>query len=66
MDKNKIPFEMHPEEFKILNPKDFLKVSEENRNNIEEVRFVSPKLGQKHFGKLFVKFKFPVWSLKIS
>lgn len=46
------------EEF--LRPEDFVKMTDRQLENVRETRFIPPKLGGSHFGRIQVFYKIPV------
>ena len=47
----------------ILSPKDFVKLSDEDRSNIKNIQIIPPKLGCGHFGKIKITRKNPVYAV---
>lgn len=45
----------------VLDAKDYLKLSPEDRANIEKSQIIPPKLGVNNFGKIMVKYRIPVY-----
>lgn len=46
-----------------LSPSEFLKLSDLERENIRSTQIVPPKLGQRHFGKIKIVRKTPVYAV---
>lgn len=45
----------------IVTPQEYLKLRESDRENIKSAQIVPPKLGQKHFGKIKIIRKTPIY-----
>lgn len=44
-----------------VSAEEFLKILETRRHGMESVRFIPPKLGDKHFGKFKIKYRIPYY-----
>ncbi|MBF0493249.1 MAG: hypothetical protein HQM15_10770 [Deltaproteobacteria bacterium] len=44
-----------------INPQDYLKLTEKDKLDIESVRIIPPTLGKNGFGKMLIKYKFPIY-----
>lgn len=45
----------------ILSPREYLKVHDKRSGSIKQVEFIRPKLGERHFGKFRVTYKYPTF-----
>jgi len=43
-----------------VTPEEFLKLSEADKENIEAVEFLKPKLGERGFGEIIIRYKIPL------
>jgi len=48
-----------------VSPEEFLKILETQRDDVEDVRFIPPKLGGKHFGKFEIKRRTPYYKMTL-
>lgn len=54
---------LRPVEEEYIDPKDYLAMSEQDRAKIEFTRIVPSKLGDGTFGKILVKYRYPIFKL---
>jgi len=48
-----------------VSAEEFLKILETQRDDVEDVRFIPPKLGGKHFGKFEIKRRTPYYKMTL-
>jgi hypothetical protein len=50
----------------IMKISQFMKLTDDDKKEIETVRIIPPKLGNKDFGKVFVQYKTPKYQVGLS
>ncbi len=50
----------------VVEPSEYLKRRDREKFNIESVQVLPPKLGQKDFGKIKIKYKLPVYKVGLG
>ena len=56
---------LYPSREKFYTPEEFIKMTEEEKRNIEDSRIIPPQLGRGSFGGILVKFRVPVYSAEV-
>lgn len=59
-----VPLERVNEE--IIDPRDYLKLSESDRAKIETSQIIPPRLGDGTFGKIKIRYQSPIYRLRTA
>lgn len=53
--------EMKAKRREVVTPARYLRMTKEERDNVESVRILPPQIGRRGFGRLMVLFRDPIW-----
>lgn len=48
----------------LLSPAQYLQLTDQEKCNFSQLEIIPPKLGQKHFGKIKVTYRYPIYKFK--